>query len=140
MAQPYHVNWYAIITLIAIVFVLIFLIIAAVYFFNLINFRLPSTTEATFMFASSIVLSIIFFLIAVIALYEIFTYPNLIYDSVTPVSAPVSVPVSAPVSVPVYGQPQMYVAPSSYSSMHLTPIQEVGLHDQIMALGEASAQ
>lgn len=104
----YPVDWFAIIVLMVSVLVIVFLIVAAVYFYNLSNLRPPNASEASGLFAVAVVLSIILFIIVVIALYRIFTHKSLVYSvEKSPVAVPVAPApvVMAPAPVPVVIQP-----------------------------------
>ena len=78
--ERYQVDVFGIIVLIAAVLIVVFLIIAAIYFFNLMNLKPPSKGEATFLFWTTIIMTLIFVAIAIYALIHIFTNKTPIYE------------------------------------------------------------
>lgn len=78
--ERYQVDWFAIIVLISSILILVFLVITAIYFFNLMNLKPPSRGESTFLFWTTIVLGIIFLAIAIFSLIKIFTYKSIVYE------------------------------------------------------------
>lgn len=108
--ERYQADVFAIIVLIAAVLIVVFLIISAIYFFNLMSLKPPSKAESTFLFWTSIVLALIFIGLAIFALIHIFTHKSVVYEEpkttvstttkVVPVVAPVAPTVTAPVTAP----------------------------------------
>lgn len=143
VTERYQVDVFAIIVLIASILIVVFLIVASVYYVNLMNLKPPTQGEATFLFWTTIVLAIIFLFIAIYAIYRIFTYKVTIYEPepvVTPV-APVIIP--APV-ITVQPQPVISTVPvttlptdlsTSFSSVPVTQEQRVALNQQLLTLG-----
>jgi len=84
---------FAILVLIICVIVIVFLIIAGIYFYDLMNLKSPSTGEATFLFWTSLALGIIFFGLSIYAMIRIFTYTSY------PVKDAKSLPVIKPTPV-----------------------------------------
>lgn len=80
VTEQYQVDLFAIIVLIAAVLILVFLIIAAVYFMNLMNLKPPTTGESTFLFWTSLILIFIFVGIIIYAMIRIFTYKSIVYE------------------------------------------------------------
>lgn len=111
----YPVDWFAIIVLMVSVLVIVFLIVAGVYFYNLSNLKPPNASEASGLFAVAVILAIILFIIVVIALYRIFTYKSLVYSvdkspvAVAVAPAPVAM-APAPVAVQPAGNTMMYAS------------------------------
>lgn len=155
--QRYQVDVFAIIMLIAAVLIMVFLIIVAIYFFNLMNLNPPSRTESTFLFWTTVVLAIIFLGIIIYALYHIFTYtvtfceePRFI-PPVTPIPVTVTAPTPPPVVItrPLPPQeivtqspaPILYTSPSNFStSFSDTPVplsQRVALNQEVLSIGDA---
>ena len=85
MTESYQVDIFGIVVLIGSVLMLVFLIIAAVYFYNLMNFKPPTKGESTFLFWTSIVLAVIFFAMIIYALYHIFTHRAILIETPTTV-------------------------------------------------------
>lgn len=85
----YQVDYFAVITLIVTILVLIFLVVSVMYFNAVANLTPPTRAESTFLLWSGVVIIIGLAALAVYALIRIFFY-NL------PIVAPVQV-------VPVYG-------------------------------------
>lgn len=74
-----RVDTFSIITLIAATAIIIFLIIAAVYFNNEMNFQVSSQGQATFLFWTSLVLIIVIVALCLYSIYRIFTYRPTVY-------------------------------------------------------------
>jgi hypothetical protein len=83
--ERYQVDFFAIVIMIVSVLALVFLIIAAIYFMNLMNLRPPSKTESTFLFWTSVILAVIFLGIIIYAFIRIFTYKSIVYEEDKPV-------------------------------------------------------
>ena len=81
VTERYQVNIYAIIVLIATVLLMIFIVIAIVYFFNLMNLKPPSQTEASFLFWTGLVLSLISLAIVIYSIVVIFTHKSYVYEN-----------------------------------------------------------
>lgn len=120
--QRYQVNWFAIIVLISIVLVIVFLVVSAIYFYNLINLKVPTTSESTFLLATAIIMAIVFFIIGMVALYEIFTHSITIYEPASP-STPV------PALTPITVQPEVSVQPMLNSYPSYQDHVSISLHD-----------
>jgi len=86
VTERYQADIFAIVTLIAAVLVLVFLIIAAVYFGNVMNSNFPSNTESSFLFWTAIIMSVIFFIIVIYAFFLIFSYKIFVYEPDRPVT------------------------------------------------------
>lgn len=119
MAESYQVDVFAIIALIGIILIIVFLVIAAVYFYNLMNLRPPTQAESTFLFWTSVVLIVIFVALGIYALIRIFAYRAVVYKSdtirVRQVAPVVQVPVSQPIQfTPV---PREITQPLIYNSV-----------------------
>lgn len=109
--MPYQVNAFAFIVLIVLVLILVFLIIASIYFYNLMNFKPPTQGEATFLFATAIILAIILFFVAIYALYQIYSYYSMVYEAPKMVELqPITARVVAPQPVVVRPIPVQPVA------------------------------
>ena len=102
--ERYQVDFFAIVILIVSVLVLVFLIIAAIYFMNLMNLRPPSRTESTFLFWTAIVMSVIFLGIIIYAFIRIFTYKSIIYEEDKPIRITPAIPQPVP-NIVVHSQP-----------------------------------
>jgi uncharacterized membrane protein len=85
VAQKYQIDYFAIVVLLATVLIIAFLIVSAIYFSDLVNLKPPTKTESSFLFWTSIILSVIFFAIMIYAMWRIFTYTVLVWDE--PISA-----------------------------------------------------
>jgi hypothetical protein len=73
--ERYQTDVFAIIVVIASILVLVFLIVAAIYFNGIQNWTVvPSNGESVFLFWTSIVLGVIFLAIVIYGLYRIFTH------------------------------------------------------------------
>ena len=88
VTESYQVDVFAIIVILATVLILVFLIIASIYFWNLIYLKPPSSGEASFLFWTSIILIIIFLIIGIYALIRIFTHRSLVYHERLPIISP----------------------------------------------------
>jgi len=106
--ERYQADVFAIIVLIASVLIVVFLIIAAIYFFNLMNLKPPSKGESTFLFWTTIVLALIFIAICIYALIHIFTHKSVVYEepkqvtvSKTQTVATATIPATVPVAPPI---------------------------------------
>lgn len=84
VTERYQVNVFAIITLIALVLVIVFLIIAAIYFSGLMNLRPPTRGESTFLFWTSIILAVALTALAIWAIVEILTHKAIICETPKP--------------------------------------------------------
>ncbi len=107
--EQYQTDIFAIIVVVASVAIVVFLIVAAIYFNGLRNWSsVPGQGETTFLFWASIVLGIIFLVIVVIGLYRIFTHRAVICPGVKRRRH-----ASPPVVEPIYSPPPVYDAFSS---------------------------
>lgn len=70
-ADPFSIT-----VLVASVLIVVFLIISSIYFSNLIKLRPPSKAESTFLFWTSLLLTIIATVIAILAIVHIFTHKH----------------------------------------------------------------
>jgi heme exporter protein D len=162
--ERYQVDFFAIIVLIAAVLIIVFLIIASIYFFNLMDLKPPTRGESTFLFWTAIVLTIIFLVIAIIALIRIFTHKAIVYEeelqqrpplvrTTTVTTAPAPVPVAvvttpAPIPVAVTAPTPLRISniprtlpPSdisvSVSDVPVTQTQRTALNEELISLGSA---
>lgn len=99
--ERYQVNIFAIVVLIAAVLIIVFLIITAVYFSGLMNLKPPAIGESTFLFWTSIILTIIFIGLGIWTIIEIVTHKSVIYEEpkqipIIPTSQPI-LPTSQPI-------------------------------------------
>ena len=79
-SQRYQIDYFAIMVLVMVVLIIVFLCIAAVYFYDLMNLRsIPSTGISTFLFWTSIILAVVFLGLGMYALIRIFTYKSVVY-------------------------------------------------------------
>lgn len=69
-----YADVFAILCLIVNTMVVVFLLIAAITFYNLTSFNIPSTGQSTFMFATSIVLAFVSLILGLYAVWKIFSY------------------------------------------------------------------
>lgn len=69
-----YADVFAILCLISNTMVVVFLLIAAITFYNLTIFNIPSTGQSTFMFATAIVLAFICLVLGLYAVWKIFSY------------------------------------------------------------------
>jgi predicted membrane protein len=107
--ERYQADVFAIVVLITSVLIIVFLIITAIYFFNLMSLKPPSKAESTFLFWTSIVLVLIFLGITIFSLIHIFSHKSVVYEEpkslVTPkrevVATPPPIAPPAPVPAPV---------------------------------------
>jgi len=154
--ERYQADVFAIIVLIAAVLIVVFLIISAIYFFNLMSLKPPSKAESTFLFWTSIVLALIFIGLAIFALIHIFTHKSVVYEepkttvatttTVVPVKAPVVVPVTAPVAVQTTPAPiKISNVPKSsratnesisVSDIPVTQTQRSAIDQELLSLGD----
>jgi hypothetical protein len=106
MTERYQLDFFAIIVLVAVVLIIVFLAIVAAYFMNLMNSKPPTHGESTFLFWTSIILVIIFLIIAIYAMIHIFTHKALFYEE--PIVTPIHniVTVSTPPTPIVISKPQ----------------------------------
>jgi hypothetical protein len=152
VTESYQVDFFAILVLIAAVLIIVFLIIAAIYFYNLINFKTPTSGESNFLFWTSIVLGIIFLALGIYALVRIFTYRALVYREPAPPVVSTAPTVYIPQQVyvpppPVYSPPQVPInlqpnipqsdLSTSYSSVPITIQSQRALNQDIMNLQNA---
>ena len=80
---------FAIVALIANTLVVVFLIVAAVYFYNVSNLSIPSQGQSLFMVWTAVILAVIAFFLGIYAIYRIFTYkPTVVLTNVTPKPIP----------------------------------------------------
>ena len=97
--ERYQTDIFAIVVLIAAVLVVVFLVISAIYFFNLMSLKPPSKAESTFLFWTSIVLVLIFIGISIFAMIHIFTHKAVVYEEPkVPVTTRQEVVAAAPVA------------------------------------------
>lgn len=82
--ERYQVNVFAIITLIALVLVVVFLIICAIYFSGLMNLRPPSRGESTFLFWTAVIMAVALTALAIWAIIEILTHKSVVYETPKP--------------------------------------------------------
>ena len=71
-ADPFSIT-----VLIATVLIVVFLIISSIYFSNLMRLRPPSKSESTFLFWTSLLLTIVAAIIAILAIVHIFTHKHI---------------------------------------------------------------
>jgi len=153
--ERYQVNLFGIIVLIASIIILVFLIIAAVYYMNLMNLKPPTQGEATFLFWTSIILGIIFLAIAIYSLWNILTYKSIIYEEEKPLPKITPTPTPTPTPTVVKPPAPNVVTPSpvlisnipkttppsqvsvSLSDVSVTPEQRSALTGELISLGTA---
>lgn len=109
--ERYQTDVFAIIVVIASVLVLVFLIVAAIYFNGLQNWTaIPGNGESTFLFWTAIVLGVIFLAIIIYGLYRIFTHRAVICPPlVTRVRAEPTTTISRAKPIPVANPPSTQV-------------------------------
>ena len=154
--ERYQADVFAIIVLIAAVLIVVFLIISAIYFFNLMSLKPPSKAESTFLFWTSIVLALIFIGLAIFALIHIFTHKSVVYEEpkttvstttkVVPDVAPVAPTVTAPVAVQTTPAPiKISNVPKasratnesvSVSDIPVTQTQRSAIDQELLSLGD----
>ncbi|CAH6420783.1 Hypothetical protein HVR_LOCUS1290 [uncultured virus] len=152
--ERYQVDIFGIVVLIATVLVLVFLIIAAIYFFNLMNLKPPSRGESTFLFWTTVVLAIIFGIIVIYALIHIFTHKSVVYEEpkavtktivTTPrvaVAAPVPTTITTTTASPVLisNIPQTSLPTNqsvAFSDIPVTQSQRTALNQELINLGSS---
>lgn len=145
--ERYQVNIFGIVVLITSVLILVFLIIAAIYFFNLMNLKPPSRAESTFLFWTAIVLAIISAIIIIYSLIHIFTHKAVIYEplvetktEVKPVLAAPTITTSTTSPIAISNIPQTIIPSSrslSYSSLPVTTSQRAALGQELITLQAA---
>lgn len=99
--ERYQTDVFAIIVVVASIAVLVFLIVAAIYFNGIQNWTtIPGSGESTFLFWAAIVLGVIFLGIVIYGLYRIFTHRAVICPKIRTrrVAVATPVPVSASTS------------------------------------------
>lgn len=69
-----YTDVFAILCLISNTMVVIFLIIAAVYFYNLSHFNIPSSGTSIFLFGTALLLAFICLILGLYAVWKIFSY------------------------------------------------------------------
>lgn len=141
--ERYQVNVFAIVVLITAVLMLVFLIIAAIYFFNLMRLRPPSRGESMALFWTTIILALLFLFIIVYSLIHIFTHKSLVYEETAKpapiVASSVVVPPPAIVTTPalisnIPGHRTSLV--TSVSDVPLTQSQKEAEEAQLLSLGQ----
>ena len=78
--ERYQADIFAIIVLIATALIIVFLVITAIYFANLMNLKPPSKGTSTFLFWTSIILAIIFIAIGIYAIIHIINHKSVVYE------------------------------------------------------------
>ena len=144
--QRYQVDEFAIIVLIAMILILVFLIIAAIYFLNLMNLKPPSKGESTFLFWTTLILAVVSLAIVVYAMIRIFTHKVTVFEEPQkPAQAPAPVIVQAPARV----SPKVSMAPTeaeffrpselstTYSALPVTSKQQTALEGELISLQSA---
>jgi hypothetical protein len=110
--EHYQNNWFAIIVLISSILLVIFLIMTAVCFMNLMNLKPPSNSISSFLFWTAIILGILFFIIGMYSLYHIYTYQVVAVEEVLepapPVARAIQVVKPPPKTKVIYTQPPTY--------------------------------
>ena len=89
--EKYQIDIFSIMTMIVSVLTIIFLIIAAVYYGNLVSGKPPSNAESSFLLWSSVVLIIILAALAIFATIKVFKHKSYVVDD-----RPVMVNVNTP--------------------------------------------
>ena len=121
--ERYQIDYFAILVLIVAILTLIYVVVTAIYFWNLMNSRTVSTTHATALFWSAVVIGILYVIIGIWAIIRIFTNTVPVYvDPVVPVVVPTVAPVAPAVVAPVSA-----VTPVVTDGAH-TPIQIIATH------------
>ena len=150
VSERYQVDIFAVVVLIFTIILLIFLVVTAIYFMNLMNSKPPTISESTFLFGTSIVLTLIFLGIAIYALIRLFTYTVIVCDEprrlplvVQPVAPTITVQPVAQPPVPLAGVPAITVLPSNVSQnvsdVPLTQPQQVALGQELTNISVAMA-
>ena len=153
ISERYQVDIFAVVVLIFTVILLIFLVVTAIYFMNLMNSKPPTISESTFLFGTSIVLTLIFLGIAIYALIRLFTYTVIVHEEtrplplvVQPVAPTIAVQPVAPTiavqpTVPPAGVPTVTILPSNVSQtvsdVPLAPTQRAALSQELVNIGSA---
>ena len=105
VTERYHVDFFAILVLIIAVLIIVFLVITAIYFFNLMNLRPPTRGESTFLFWTAVILSVIFLALAIFALIRIFTHKAIVYEQPLPLPTPTIITTPTPIPITVTPPP-----------------------------------
>lgn len=145
--ERYQVDWFAIIVLIATILIIVFLIIVAIYFYNLMNLKPPSRGESTFLFWTTVILAIIFLIIAIFALVHIFTYKSIVYEEPSPTflqpavtyTSPPPVPITSSTSIRMSNVPK-FTPRSSLSTSFSDPVrgsEETPLKSELLSIESA---
>lgn len=109
-----YADIFAILCLLSNTLVVIFLIISAVYFYNVSAFTIPSSGQSTFMFATALVLAFICLVLGMYAVWQIFSYRPLTVVETTAINT-----ANAPIQNTITGNvvttqtPMVTVAPVS---------------------------
>ena len=74
IVQKYQVDTFTVVVLIIITVAIVFLVIAAIYLYRLIQLRPPSKGESTFLFGAAILVAFLLLLIFIWCLIRLFTY------------------------------------------------------------------
>ena len=144
MEKP-QIDIFAIIILIFSISMLVYLIISAIYYMNIMNFTIPSSTEATFLFWTSIVMSIIVSFIILFSFYRIYTHRSYIFDyNKNLVSVPVTI-VQRNSNVPVTIVPQrnskvpVTIVPQRNSDVQIQKVQQRNSDVQIQKVQQRNS-
>lgn len=143
ITERYQVDVFGIIVLIVAVLVVVFLVIAAIYMYNLMNLKPPSRGESTFLFWTTVILAVIMVIIAIYALVHIFNHKSTVHEKESKV-----------VTTPVITQPAVVTAtlPSqvtlgpptnqsvTLSSLPVTQTQFKTLDENLLNLGQDISQ
>lgn len=75
--EAYQVDIFSIFTLIGCILVTVFLIVIAIYSYDMMNFKPPTPGESAFIFWTALILAMIFLILSIYALIKIFTYKSI---------------------------------------------------------------
>jgi hypothetical protein len=81
VSQKTQVDIFGIVVLIISILIQVFLIIAAMYYNNMINLKFPSTTNTIYLFWTSIIMIIIFLALSIFSFYRIYTHKSIVFDA-----------------------------------------------------------
>jgi len=110
LVKQYQVDYFAVFVLITAILIIIFLIVIAIYFMNIMNGKIPSKGESTFLFWTSIVLGLVFLGILIYSLVRLFTNTVYVVEE-DKVLVPELVPVTKPKVITVTTTPTVVSTP-----------------------------
>ena len=101
IVERHQVDIFAIVVLVASALIFVFLIVAAIYYMNMMNLKPPNKTESAFLFWISVLLAVLFAGVTIYALIHLFTHKVPVYEE-TPDKTTVAPFKSVPIkTVPV---------------------------------------